>query len=253
MVKKEAPRQVSQGWNFLAKEQKIAAGVFAVCGIIVLSLSVRQIYTNIANPFTVAKSQFEESQRAVDALNPSARELAESMRRDTDGDGLSDYAEEKVYGTSPYLRDTDGDRTPDNVELAYGENPNCASGNNCPPPSIDLSMVGATGTDLLNSSLLQGTSNDLYAAFQRGINQQKDTIQLTTGSTSTLLEPALVRDAAEIRKVLAESGKVDAKFLDSLSDEQLLQLYDEALAVSAQQDLEAQGQTVSADDLPAGF
>jgi hypothetical protein len=253
MVKREAPRQVSNGWNFLAKEQKIAAGVFAVCGIIVLSLSVRQVYTNIANPFTVAKSQFEESQRAIDTLNPGARELAESMRRDTDGDGLSDYAEEKVYGTSPYLRDTDGDRTPDNVELAYGENPNCASGNDCPPPTIDLSLVSVTSTDLLNSTLLQGNPNDLYAAFQKGINQQKDTIQLTTGSTSTLLEPTLVREASAIRKVLAESGKVDAEFLDGLSDAQLLQLYDEALVVSAQQDLEAEGQTISADDIPAGF
>lgn len=42
---------------------------------------------------------------------------------DTDGDGLSNWAEQNLYGTSPYLPDTDDDGLPDNVEINLGFNP----------------------------------------------------------------------------------------------------------------------------------
>jgi len=42
---------------------------------------------------------------------------------DTDGDGLSDYEERNVYGTSPSKKDTDGDEINDGEELAFwGDN-----------------------------------------------------------------------------------------------------------------------------------
>jgi len=42
---------------------------------------------------------------------------------DTDGDGLSDYDEVKIYGTSPILADTDGDGMTDAHELIAGTSP----------------------------------------------------------------------------------------------------------------------------------
>ncbi|MDD2240274.1 MAG: hypothetical protein PHI93_06400, partial [Kiritimatiellae bacterium] len=42
---------------------------------------------------------------------------------DTDGDGLSDFDEVRVYGTNPLLGDTDGDGLPDAWELANGLDP----------------------------------------------------------------------------------------------------------------------------------
>jgi len=42
---------------------------------------------------------------------------------DTDGDGLSDYAEVNVYGTDPHDRDTDGDGLDDKWEIVRGLNP----------------------------------------------------------------------------------------------------------------------------------
>jgi hypothetical protein len=42
------------------------------------------------------------------------------LRADTDGDGLSDYAEVSVYGSSPILSDTDGDGMSDSAEVTRG-------------------------------------------------------------------------------------------------------------------------------------
>ena len=46
---------------------------------------------------------------------------------DTDGDGLSDYAEVRTYGTNPVLKDSDGDGVNDAQEIAAGTDPNSAT------------------------------------------------------------------------------------------------------------------------------
>ena len=49
--------------------------------------------------------------------------MVSDATRDTDGDGLSDALESRVYGTSPLLADTDGDGIPDGREVAWGSDP----------------------------------------------------------------------------------------------------------------------------------
>lgn len=227
---------VADRWRSLAKEQKISVGILCVCGIVALVLSVKRIHAGIFDPFTVSKSTFEESRRTVESIDSVRLKEEESRRRDTDGDGISDYDEEKLFQTSPYLRDTDGDGSPDNVELANGENPNCMAGQRCAAIELDVSAL-ATSTGFLSPALLGG-SDELYAAFQRGVNTQKQNVVNETGSTSTLLEPTLVRDAAVIRQTLLESGKVDAEVLKKITDAQLLELYDQATVEAARKQAE---------------
>ena len=53
----------------------------------------------------------------------SAFYLVADASRDTDGDGVPDALETRVYGTSPLLADTDGDGVPDGLEIAWGLDP----------------------------------------------------------------------------------------------------------------------------------
>lgn len=232
---------LKERWNSLAKGQRISAGILGICGLIAFVFSVQRIRAGILDPFTVSQATIQSAKKAVDAIDPGKRLEAEAKRRDTDGDGISDWDEERMFGTSPYLRDTDGDALADNVEIASGGNPNCPSSKVCAAPKLDVSsLVSSSSYPFFGGDLTtENTGNTLLADFQRGMNQTRSDIVKTTNASSTYLEPTLVRDAREIRKVLKESGQVEASVLDQISDEQLLQLYDQAIAQQAEKQLQA--------------
>ena len=242
-------RAVTERWQTLAKEQKISAGILAVCGIIALGLSVQRLNATIRDPFTVSRETINSATEQLNKLDPSAREEAEAKRRDTDGDGLSDYDELNRFQTSPYLADTDGDGSPDNAELALGENPNCAKGQTCAAGLIDVSGLATTST--IGLGITAGNpGDDFYAAFQRGVNDGKSQVVAQTGSTSTDFAQGLVRDPVEIRKVLLESGKIDPALLQKITDAQLLDLYDQATVQAAQQKVQAETGITDPKDYP---
>lgn len=219
---------VSERWRALANEQKIALGILCVCGAIAFGFSVYRINANITRPFTVSATDLEKSQQTTASIDVNAALTEAQKRRDTDGDGLSDYDEIHTYETSPYLADTDGDGIADNIEIATGQNPLCAKGQACSGATIDYSTLGQP-KPFFGTTSTGSDSDQLLASFQRGIEDSKKQVAGDTGSTSTLLQPSLIRDPAEIRKAIQASGKIDMSLVNALSDEQLLQLYDQAL------------------------
>ena len=62
------------------------------------------------------------SQEGATGSAPGPR-LRVIRRLDSDGDGLSDFAETSVFGTNPALADTDGDGVSDGAEYFAGTNP----------------------------------------------------------------------------------------------------------------------------------
>ncbi len=52
---------------------------------------------------------------------------SEQARTDTDGDGITDYDEETLYGTDPQNADTDGDGINDGIEIMRGYDPHSAA------------------------------------------------------------------------------------------------------------------------------
>jgi len=138
---------------------------------------------------------------------------------------------------------------PDNVELATGEDPLCMQGRICDSPVLDLTLV-ATSSQFLLPDVSGFSGDQLYAEFQRGANASKQQIKDASGSTSTDLEAGLVRDPIAIRKVLQDSGKIDQAVLDGITDEELLQLYDQAVVENAKsQAQDSNGGTAGNSDL----
>ncbi|MBU1348790.1 hypothetical protein KJ781_01835 [Patescibacteria group bacterium] len=229
----------AERWRSLAREQKISAGLLGFCGLLAIGLSMQRIHAKIVDPFTVSEAQFRQAKEAIDTITPAQREIAEAKRRDTDGDGISDYDEEHVLSTSPYLRDTDGDGTPDNVELAMGQNPNCGLGDTCAALRLDTSALSSS-TNWMIPGAESDVGESFYADFQRGANEGKAALR-AAGATSTDLEPTLIRDPDEIRKILRASPELDQSLVERLTDAQLLELYDQAVAESVKQKAESAG------------
>lgn len=241
-------KTVAERWRSLAREQKISVGVLAICGIAALGLSAQRVGAVIGDPFTVSKQKIESAKKTMDTINPAKREEEEAKRRDTDGDGISDYEEEKLFGTSPYLRDTDGDGSPDNAELAYGQNPNCAAGRPCASQKIDVSLL-ASSTGMF-ASIPTMSGDAMFAAFQRGLNDSRRAVVAQTGSTSTELQQGLIRDPVEIRRALLENGGIETGKLEKITDEQLLQLYDQAAVEFARKKVEEETGISNPEKLP---
>jgi len=112
--------------------------------------------------------------------------------KDTDQDGLSDYDELYFYLSSPYLQDTDSDGINDQKEVAVGSDPTCPEGQNC----FAFWNPGSASTQTNDAS-------DLF------LSNQISSLQL--------------------RETLKQAGMTDDE-LAQFTDEELMQLYQEALA-----------------------
>ena len=233
-------RALIERWNAFTVEQKISVSILGVCGGLALALSFYHLSASIREPFLSDKSAalaFKSS------LAPTDDEIeAQQRRTDTDGDGLSDWDEVNVYHTNPNLKDSCGDGTPDNVRVATGKNLNCAEKMGNPSGEIDTSGIEATSSQLLGNQL-SGTvdANTIISDFSDAA--ARSGLGASANASATTTEgPAIPRDPKAIRAALV--GKVDQAKLSSISDEQLLQYYDTALA-QQQADQSAASQTPS--------
>lgn len=107
---------------------------------------------------------------AAPAWTPPAAAQVES---DMDGDGLFDDDEALAYGTDPFSADTDGDATPDGVEVALGTDPLTAA---APGERIDTDSDGIFDFDEAN---LHGTDPLDYDTDQDG---RSDGVEVGLGS-----------------------------------------------------------------------
>jgi hypothetical protein len=214
-------------WSQLEVGQKSFFVIFVFCSVGALVFSYLNVRDGVYAPFRVSIKDIAAKKDML--KDPATEQVKLAKRIDTDGDGLSDWEEENVYHTSPYLWSTAGDNVPDNVKLAMGENPLCKLGEPCTAqamtfnlPTTTFPLADVAGQDVRTSlgDIFMGDSpvgqNFRDTASDAGINLD--------------LNSAVPRDPILLRQALLQTGKVTTEQLDNLTDDQLLKYFDEAKA-----------------------
>lgn len=226
---------IVERWGFLTREQKLSVYILTICGVIAIGFSVYRIQDNITRPFRVQTSSLVEAKRII-GLSPE-EEDAKAKRTDTDGDGLSDWAETNLYHTNPNLRDTCGDGVPDNVRIFTGKNIACLQQASSVEGRLDVTQVDASSSGLpVYDTSPQPTQNGSLEQLLNAQGSQQQAAPASTSSATDIqaIQQALPRDPAAIRQAL--TGRVDANQLKATSDADLLKFYDQAIgALKTQQ------------------
>jgi len=220
-------------WQGLVREQKISVIILFLFTIVTLLLSTVHLRSQIVAPFMVSKTVLVKADAVFASQREEEKRQADLRIKDTDRDGLTDYAELYIYRTSPYLSDTDSDNIPDSVEIAQGTNPLCPEGKNC--------MGGETGVVHGSAS---SSLTDLLATNQipRAVSEATTVEAMGTGGIQAFVDSPIPPDQMtplQIRTYLVSHGLVTQSQIEGLSDDMVKQVYaaayQEALRIQSAQ------------------
>ena len=135
------------------------------------------------------------------------------VNKDSDGDGLTDWEEENLYNTSPYLEDTDSDGILDNQEVGNGTDPNCKEGGVCFDDILQNEENTIKDKEILDLFI----EENINLEIKEGVDEASFSEVLEGGSSADTL-----------RKMLMDAG-MEKELLNTISDEDLLSSYQEIL------------------------
>jgi hypothetical protein len=207
------------------RKQQIAVAVLGVVGAGILILGFIQIKNIIQVPWPVSKNEQGQAIVKTDSKKETVDLKSEDPKKlkgqDTDEDGLSDFDEVYIYETSAYLADSDSDGVNDIDEIKNNEDPTCPIGVKC--------FSTASGT--LNQTPSDGSGQ---ASETSEINMTADPLNLSAG---------------DLRKLLLQSGQVNADQLKQIDDQTLLEMYKKMIAENP--DLAKKMQSATSTDIAA--
>ncbi|MBU0648914.1 hypothetical protein KJ969_02325 [Patescibacteria group bacterium] len=174
--------------------EKMSIFILIILTLFVVALGAWQIKDTIFSPFERNPSG------ETDSIFDESQNIDELRRKDTDQDGLSDFDELYVHGTSPYLPDSDSDGLSDSAEIAMGKDANCPEGQDC-----------------YTQTASSADEDEADSAEETDLSAQE--------------KADLVMDLApdELRAILVQAG-VPQETLDQLSDEDLQKLVSQILS-----------------------
>jgi hypothetical protein len=205
-------------------QQKFAVVFLGLFGVSAVILWIMQFSSGLQVTQPLTAEELAQMQQQKTAQTDALR------NQDTDKDGLSDYDESYLYGTSPYLEDSDSDGIGDKQEIDTGSDPNCPSGQDCTGSATDTTDTsGDTGQNDVSAP-----SQDSVSSVDNGtINAPAE----DAAAPSTETDPARAAmeavlggqaDAANLRTLLRNAG-MSGDMLDQISDQQLLDMYQQTL------------------------
>jgi hypothetical protein len=165
-----------------SRQEKVGYAVVVVTGILAVVFGTLYMGTHINAPFKITYT----GNHLLNADQQQAAQISAQKKLDTDSDGVNDYDELNVYGTSPYLSDTDGDTIDDGTEISSGGDPTCVTGKICqntinqvalPTPDIGPEPVAPADVDpvaALKASLLGAPIADIRALLIEAGAEQTD-------------------------------------------------------------------------------
>ena len=228
------------------EQTQIALGVVALLALI---FGWWQLKSSIYLPLGLSTNTSVTNQSETLALGDNILAL---QQQDSDSDGLTDYDELYLYGTSPYLTDTDSDGYSDKMEVDSGNNPNCAPDTTCGPvfiaPTATESSIGGTPTAEDIRALLRqaGVSDDEIAKYDdikllqiynevAGEVSATDTSDQSDSNSSINLTPEqkeLIKQMSgdELRQFLINGG-ADSATLEQVDDATLRTIIYQELGV----------------------
>jgi hypothetical protein len=207
----------------LNKERRITVIALIVFAIVIIIFGTFNLKAKLKTPFNYQVTSTNQQNGICTGANcPSNNNStanADTKNKDTDQDGLSDYDEINIYGTSPYLEDSDSDGTTDKKAVDQGICPNCPSTKATTKVNTSDQVVSDAQSDTINSIQKNSSLNQLDKAAQE--------IQ-TQSSGSGLLSSDPTEIVKTLRAMLIQKG-MNKEILDKISDEDLLLGYKDAL------------------------
>ncbi len=133
--------------------------------------------------------------------------VSELKNQDSDLDGLNDWHEINLYGTSPYLSDSDNDKISDQEEILQGTDPNCPEGQTC--------GVNANALPVSEEEAISGELNLTEADLNTLLQYQQELL----AGTKTVADLGI--DSPELQKMYDQlrSGELSGEDLEAAAIE----------------------------------
>ena len=184
--------------SHFSPEQKTGFVLLLIFSFIAIGLGFLQIRNTMYEPFALSNKipvTLKDQVNTPDALR----------FRDTDKDGLSDFDELYVYGTSQYLYDTFGYGLSDKEVVAKGLALCPGAGKNCQTAAVSPGL-STTSTPASSAIVSSGAIQDAT---------------LADPNAGAIDIAAILSDPSQVREILVQGG-VDKNVLKNITDAELL-------------------------------
>jgi len=221
-------------------QPKFLAWSLVVLVVIVVIFSGTNLLNSLKTPFAVNPENVKLALNFNSNTNSENLDVASLSLLDTDKDGLSDYEEMSVYGTSRYIPDSDSDGISDGDEVKAGTDPNCPTGQTCQAVALSDIATSTSQTTVVSQItadearkwlISQGlTAEDLaklddasLLQFYQEAKQKLAAQNVANNNTEVSLDQIT---SAQLRSVLRDEGVSEAE-LAKLSDADLQTVWQE--------------------------